>query len=810
MHCRFLRSSLKRLIFDGRFSSGTPMSPLRSPRRSSRLRSFVLGIYAVLTLGGFVIPNASIAEEVSAEEPPVAAKHWAYQPIQSHPVPEVKDTAAVRTPIDAFLLRQLERQGLGFSPEATREELIRRASFDLLGLPPTPEEIAQFVNDARPDAYEQLLARLLDSPHYGERWGRIWLDAVRYSDTAGFNADPLRPLAWKYRDYVIRALNDDVPYDRFIAEQLAGDELYPAEERAWIATGFYRLMPDESNASDLLLARQEILNDATSVVGSVLLGQSLGCAQCHDHKFDPLTQKDFYRLQAFFAGLVPEEKFFAANDIDRKIFHERETAWKKSHEAPFRTLHALESAAYAKAYGEKRLRFPESMWEAYRLFPDDRTAFQRQILFFSERQIRGEIKEEKMLAMMSPEEQGQFKELREETKKISEDRPRPAQQGEAMVATEVSDIPATYLLGAGSYANPEEEVQPGFPEVINAVRETSEPQFKPSRESASGRRTALVNWLFAPQNPLTSRVMANRIWQSHFGRGLVENANDFGTQTPDPAHPELLDWLAKEFSRPAWDGLADAKIPWSLKRLHRLIMLSSAYRQSSRSFEGDDVTTARMSKDPGNRGYWKYPARRLDSESLRDALLTVSGNLNPKMYGSPIHPPLPAAFGKQGAWPETKDASEQRRRSVYILAKRNMPYPLLATFDQPDMHESCARRAVTTTGLQALFLLNSDVVLDAAQRLAGKILVEESPGDPRRIIERAYRRTLGRTPQDHEVQLALAFLNRQQELISQRVSAEETVLQPLGGPVVLDPSLGGAWVDFCHALLNLNEFLYVD
>lgn len=771
-------------------------------------RSFVGGLCAALAV--YFFTQQSWSEETEDTATVVENSHWAYRPIKRPEVPMVASQARVITPIDAFLLKRLDSEGLGFAPKASREELARRVYFDLLGLPPTPEEIEAFVNDSSADAYEQLLDRLLASPHYGERWGRIWLDAVRYSDTAGFNADPLRPLAWKYRDYVIQAMNDDTPYNRFIAEQLAGDELYPDEERAWVATGFCRLMPDESNASDVELARQEILNDATSVVGSVILGQSFGCAQCHDHKFDPLTQKDFYRLQAFFAGIVPLENAEVDSGAERDAFHKQEQAWMQNHKEAYVELHRLESAAYTKAYGEKRLRFPEIVWEAYQIFPDDRTAFQRQMLFFVERQIRGEIKEEKMLAAMVPEELERFKELREELNRLDKERPRPSRELKAMVATEVGELPSTYVLEGGNYQRPDEEVQPGFPEVINATYETKEPTFQTSPLGTSGRRAALVKWLFDEKNPLTARVMVNRIWQGHFGKGIVENANDFGTQTAQPSHPELLDWLASEFTKPTWEGIDGEKKSWSIKRLHKLIMLSAAYRQSSRGLPESAEVAAGLKSDSLNRLYWRFPRKRLEAESLRDSMLAVSGSLNEKMFGSPIHPSLPAVFGKPGSWPVTQDPGEQRRRSVYILAKRNMPYPLLSTFDLPDMHESCACRAKTTTGLQALFLLNSELVLECAQRLAGKLLDSNDWTKPDHIIQQAYLRTLGRRASDDEVRQGLEFVTQQENLIRERTQQDGTTLAPLGAPKLIDPSWGGAWVDYCHALLNLNEFLYVD
>lgn len=723
------------------------------------------------------------------------SRHWSFQPVRRPHVPGVVARGRVRTPVDAFLLSRLESQALSFSPPAARGELIRRATFDLLGLPPTPHEVDAFARDASVDAYERLVDRLLADPHYGESWGRMWLDLVRFAETAGYNHDPVRPLAWKYRDYVVRAFNLDRPYDRFVREQLAGDELFPDDVDSQIATGYLRMWPDESNASVVALARQDALNDLTTNVGSVFLGLSVGCAECHDHKFDPIKQHDFYRLQAFFAGIVPVEQVAVGQGDALADYRRRLDQWETNTRPARDDFYRLTSTARAKAARERRKRFPADVLAAIDTPPDERTALQRQLFFWSDRQIT--VTERDLLARMSPKDRERLPRLRRKVKALEASRPRPPITADVMATAEVAGpIPATFLLAGGSYNKPLREVQPGFLSVLSAEAEPAA-KIVPPPSGVTGRRTALARWLTSADNPLVARVFVNRIWQGHFGRGLVDNANDFGTQTAPPSHPELLDWLTRQFVASGWD----------VKALHRLIMTSEVYRQASYRRRADEPTPLAATLDGENRLYWNHSRRRLSAEQLRDTILAVSGRLNERLEGPSIRPPLPKSYPKLDGWRVTRSRLEQDRRSVYIFAKRNLPFPLLKAFDLPDMHESCARRPNTIIAPQALALFNSEFVVDCGDALARRIVREDISENWKARIASAYRTVLGRAPQADELADALNFLRTQ----AGRVPPEHERLADEGAAASPDETaLRTAFADLCHTLLNTNEFLFVE
>ena len=739
-----------------------------------------------------VVPSfaetADSEPEFSVEE----TSYWAYQPVARPVVPPPANRRITPSPIDAFIHARQRARGVRQAHPASRRNLIRRATFDLWGLPPTAAEIDAFVQDLAPDAYERLIERLLASERYGERWGRYWLDVVRFSETAGFNADPLRPLAYKYRDYVIQAFNADTPYDRFIQEQLAGDELFPSDPNALSATGFNRLWPDESNASDVELARQSMLNDMTATVGAVFLGMSLGCAECHDHKFDPLPQKDFYRLQAFFAPMIPVERVAVGSEAELSEYKSKLTKWLQDSKAVREELWKLELTARAAVTHIKRLKFPAVVLTAIDTPVTKRTAQQHQLAFWSERQI--EFKEKQLLEKFDDGQKQRRKELREKLAELEKSRPKPPLDLQVMASVDGASPPTTSLLAGGGYNKPVEAVQPGFPSILHSDHQEQPAKISAPRNGTTGRRAALARWMTAPDNPLTARVMVNRIWQGHFGRGIVANANDFGTQTHPPTHPQLLDWLASEFVTRGW----------SIKALHRLIMTSDVYRQST---HGD---VAAQEIDPANRLYWQYPRRRLDAESVRDAMLAVSGELNLKMYGPGIRPVLPPNFSNREKWKPSEDVAERNRRSVYIFAKRNLPYPLLQVFDFPDTHESCARRQETTIAPQALALLNSDLVLGFGRKFAARLIAEQPRWNLQNIIRRAYQDAFGRQPTVNETAVALEFIEAQRLLITQRRGQGKPSLALENAPETLDPALAAAVVDFCHALLNANEFIYID
>lgn len=752
------------------------------PQRFTALLLFSAGLCLFAPRFGSGRPDSACAAD-KAE-----AAHWAFQPIHQPVVPKQVKSGDARNPIDRFLMRRLEQGGMGFRSPASKREFLRRAKFDLLGLPPTPEEMAEFESDRRPDARERLIDRLLADPRYGETWGREWLDLVRFAETAGFNADPPRPLAYKYRDYVIRSYNANKPYSRFVAEQIAGDELYPHDVNALIATGYNRMWPDESNASDVFLARQDALNDLTKNVGAVYLGVSIGCAQCHDHKFDPILQTDFYRLQSFFVGIVPKDKVAIGTHRQLVEYRHKLDAWLKRTDKIRAELHQLEMKAKARAAAIKRRKFPPGVLKAIDTEPSKRDAMAWQLAFWSERQIS--VKEKQLMAALSADQRKRRVSLKNEYARLLKSKPAPPRTEAVMATVELpSGPPKTHLLDGGSHNKPLEELQPGF---LSATLPDPQENAKieSPRPGTSGRRSTLVRWMFDRQNPLTARVMVNRIWQGHFGRGLVSNANDFGTQTPPPVHPELLDWLACEFIDSGWN----------IKHMHRLMMSSAAYQQATYRRRADEPLPTAAVKDPGNTLFWHFSRKRLTAERLRDALLAVSGQLRQGMYGKGVKPKLPPNFSARHAWKPSKEAAERNRRSIYIYAKRNLPYPLLKAFDLPDMHESCARRAETTIAPQALMLLNSGLVLEAATALADRVERECASADAAAQVRKAYSIAFNRPPEGDERELAVAFLRQQRELLERDSRSRSSKLSPEKR----------ALIDFCHALLNANEFLYVE
>ena len=685
---------------------------------------------------------------------------WAYRPAPRPAVPAVRNRHAVQTPVDAFLLAKLESRGLSFAPPADKATLLRRVSFDLTGLPPTPDELAAFTEDGSPDAYEKVVDRLLASPHFGERVALWWLDLVRFAESDGFKADDPRPNAWRYRDYVIGAFNADKPYDRFVREQLAGDELYPDSPDALVATGFLRHFPDEYNAVNLDQRRQEILNDITDTTAAVFLGLTLGCAKCHDHKTDPITQADYYRMQAFFAGYRPAELPLVPNDR-RRGWEAARKAWEEKTAAVRKAMAELERPYREKEAARQRKRFADEYARLLDVPKDKRTPLEEQLAAMVERQVyvankdfsrsmKGEVKER--WAVLA----GQMARLAKE---------KPADPPAAMVMTDVGPTaPATHLLKRGDWRKPGEEVVPGFPSAIDD--RDAEPDA--SRHGTTGRRAALAKWLTDPKNPLTARVMVNRIWQHLFGRGIVATAGDFGVTGDRPTHPELLDWLAADFVGHGW----------SVKHIYRRLVTSTAYRQAAR---GSDTG---MKADPDTRLLWQMPRKRLDGETLRDAMLAAAGTLNPKAGGPSVYPELPAEV-KPAGWAVSSDPAERNRRSVYVCVKRNLRYPLFSLFDSPDRTETCARRFVTTTAPQALTLLNDRIVLGVAKTFAARAM-KEAGTDAEALTDRIFVLALSRLPTSEERAAVQTYLTKRGGVTTETVT------------------------DLCHVVLNLNEFLYVD
>src|SRR5215831_16839167 len=715
-------------------------------------------------------------------------KYWAFQKVVKPAVPAVNEKSWVRTPVDAFILAKLEERHLKPNPPADRTTLIRRAYFDLIGLPPTPEQVQGFLSDNAADAYEKVISGLLASPRYGERWGRHWLDLARYADTQGFKADETRPNVWRYRDYVIQAVNEDKPYDRFIKEQIAGDELYPTDPAAKVATGFNRLWPDESNLANPILMRQEILDDITDTVASVFMGLTYGCAKCHDHKFDPILQKDYYKLQAFFAGTTNTDRASLLSGEQAAVYQRQYAEWDaKTRDIRSRMREMLEEVrltATKNAIG----MFPKEAQEAIFTPPEKRTPMQWQTYYRSASRLPKDTALEKSL---TGEAEERYNALKKELSQYDSIKPPDPPVAEVMM-DQGREAPPTYLLAKGVWDAPLEAVQPGFLSILDLNPARVVP---PEGLESTGRRSALANWLTDPSNPLVSRVMVNRIWHYHFGQGIVGSPSDFGVMGERPSNPKLLDYLASEF-------IANG---WSMKKLHRMIMLSNSYQESSAYQE------AAAAIDPEDKLLWRFERRRLEGEVIRDSMLFVSGALNMKMGGPGVFPPLPPGVSQPRStymnWKPEKDQAEANRRSVYVFVKRNLRYPMFEAFDFPDTHESCPRRFATVTPTQPLTMMNDELVMEWSRALAGRVL-NDSGLSTEQQIERAYRLALSRSPRPEESRLVLDFLTRQTTLLADRLTKSEQVTLPPSVPDGMKPAQAAAFVDFCHTLLNSNEFIY--
>jgi hypothetical protein len=730
-------------------------------------------------------------------------EHWAYQPLRRPEPPTLRNASWVRNPIDRFILAELESAELPHSPEADRIALIRRVTYDLTGLPPRPEEVASFLGDQRPDAYERLVDRLLESPRYGERWAQHWLDLAHYADSNGFELDAERPDAWRYRDWVVRALNADMPYDRFMALQLAGDEIESGDPQALIATGFGRCGPREVVGGNVIpeFKRQSELTEITSTVGSVFLGLTVGCARCHDHKFDAIPSTDYYRLQSFFA---------ASELVELPIANKGEVAGyeavKSSVEkraAPLRQQLATLEAPYRRRLAEAKHAMLTPAERAVMAVPEkERTAGQKRLVQGLQTSLRVTWEDVAAAVARNPGDHQKRDSLKKSMDQLERTLPRPPAHAMALVEQKPT-APETYVFRRGDYRNKGPKVSPRPLGVILASqgRRTFSPgSIIPSTRS-TGRRAALARWLAEPDNPLVARVIANRLWQYHFTRGIVATSSDFGVRGEPPSHPELLDWLACELKARGW----------RLKPLHRLIVTSATYRQLSKP-------SAKLAEvDPDNSLLGHMNRRRLEAEGIRDAMLAVSGELNLKMGGPGVLAPLEKEVKDLifteaeviDLWPEDRDPSEHLRRSLYLFRKRNVRYPLLESFDSPDAQFPCARRETSTHALQALNLLNSDFATSRARVLAGRIL-REAGGGPDKRIQQAYLLVLCRCPSSGELERSRRFLSAQTDLIRQEIKEGRSVMKPSGlAHQELDAAAAAAWVDFALAMVNCNEFLYV-
>jgi len=648
---------------------------------------------------------------------------WAFQPVKAPAPPQVSGDTWSRNPVDRFLRERMSREGIRPSPPAAPAAFIRRVTFDLTGLPPTPEEVAAFTQAAARDrdrAVVDLVDRLLASPRYGERWARVWLDLVRYAESDGYRVDDYRPHVWRYRDWVIRALNEDLPYDRFVTAQLAGDEVWPEDpESARVATAFLRHWIYEYNNRDVRGQWQTILNDLTDVTGDLFLGLGVQCARCHDHKFDPILQRDYFRLQAFFAPLLPREDLPVATASEEAAHAVRMAAWRDGAGAALQELEHFERPVRKRAAAMATAKFPEDIQRILGMPASDRTLLERQLAAMAGRQITYEWA--RLSVHLKKEEKEPYEALQRQVKAAALQRPDPLPL--AFTVTDLGpEAPPVFLPKSRDGA----PVAPGFLSVLDPAPAAIERL--PQSPGSTGRRAALARWLVSPENPLTARVMVNRVWQQHFGRGLAANASDFGRLGERPTHPELLDWLAARFVS---DG-------WSLKQLHRWILTSAAYGQSASEASSSAV-------DPENRWLGRFPTRRLEAEVIRDALLEVTGELDPAAGG-------PAS-----------DAARQRR-SVYTRVTRNVRDPLLEVFDAPDSFSSVSQRNVTTTPTQALLLINQPSMIQRSRAFARRLVREAGDSDAARVA-RAWELAFGRPAAPGEMERALAFLKSQPERI---------------------------------------------
>jgi hypothetical protein len=635
-------------------------------------------------------------------------RQWEFQPRKDPAPPAFSDAAWkawVRTPVDAFILADLRKHGLKPAPQADRATLLRRITFDLTGLPPTPEELDAFVADKSPKAWEKVVDRLLASPHYGEQWGRHWLDVVRFAESDGYEYDMHRPDAWRYRDYVVQSYNDDKPYDEFVKEQLAGDEMDLSNRTYLVASGFNRLGPLRKNAGnqDVASSHNEVLTEMTNIVGAAFLGVTVGCARCHDHKFDPFRQSDYYRMQAHFAQLQPNDIVLASKEAQEEWRSKVQPVeqQKRRLQAQLRRAPETEKAKLEADLDALDDQMPPPLESIYSVTDEPQKASPIKVLFHGD--------------YLNP------------------------------VAT-VGVRTLGILLPDGAPEAPIQEDKP---------------------------RLKLAEWIVNPANPLTARVMANRVWQYHFGRGIVATPNDFGVMGARPSNRDLLDWLATRFIEGGW----------KLKPIHRMILLSNSYRQSSLNPAEKEA----MEKDSDDALLWKFNHRRLEAEEIRDAMLAVSARLNPKAGGpsfmTPIDPDLVKMLKRPQYWVATRDKSEYDRRSIYMIYKRNLRLPFVEVFDAPDTLLSCARREQSTHAPQALELLNGQTSNELAGQFAQRLLKERATSSER--VDYAWRLAAGRLPTPGEKSLALKFFAGSSD----------------------DP---GKAKEFALAVFNLNAFLYVN
>ncbi len=765
------------------------------------------------TIGAWIDAGAKVTGPEPKSLPPgpvLTAEErgfWSFQPVKRPEVPKVKNAAAVRTPVDAFLLAKLEAKGLGYSKVAERHALIRRATFDLTGLPPTIDEIDAFLKDTSADAYERLIDRLLVSPRYGERWARHWLDVVGYADSDGNpSGDAIRPHAYRYRDYVIRSLNNDRPWNILIQEQMAGDEMIAssydnldtADHDKLAATGFLRMAPDSSSegGAEVVQARNDVVAETIKVVSSSLLGLTVGCAQCHSHRYDPITHDDYYRFRAVFEPAFdvanwrnsPQRLISLWSPDERRQSTEVDAAVNALNVERGKKIEELVKRVLERELGQ--IAEPErTKARQARDTPDaKRTSEQNQLLKTYPRVLvsAGNV------SLYDASSHNAI--MAEFDKKIAAaNAKRPAEAFFHALNEQPGRVPKTFLFTRGDPKQPAHEVQPDELMVLSAAGKLS--IAAPSAQS-SGRRLAYARHLTSGKHPLVARVLVNRIWLNHFGKGLVATPGDFGMLGERPSHPELLDWQADEFMHNGW----------RLKHIHRLIMTSNAYRQSSAR------TTALDAVDPDNRLIGRMSVRRLESEAVRDAMLACSGALNLNMYGPPL-PVAPDEAGQVLIGKDTRDSAgrqngtpgslgaEEFRRSIYVQVRRSLPLSFTESFDVPTLDPNCTKRAVSTVSPQSLALMNNEFAVAQSEVFADRV-IKQAGADKAARVKLAWRIAFGSEPAAAQVNAAVAFMNEQKTEFASKATAEKLAKAP-------DPERQ-ALASFCQALMGSNAFLYID
>ncbi len=681
---------------------------------------------------------------------------WSYQPVKRVESPAVKNQAWVSNEVDRFILAKLEGAGLSPNPEAEKHDLVRRVYYDLLGLPPTSQQVADYVDSVDPDAYSKLIDQLLQSPHYGEKWGRHWLDLVRYAETNSFERDGDKPFVWKYRDYVIRSFNQDKPYDQFVLEQLAGDELEQPTVETMTATGFYRLGQWDDEPADPELARFDDMDDILRTTSEGLLGMTVGCARCHDHKIDPIPQADYYKFLAAFGNV---QRFGV-----------------RSHES------VLSSSVHVFDYPVAEETIKRHKAEMERVETDlnvivekvkvDFQSVEHEEWQYQENQLR--LVRMRKDGVLNDDEVKRFEGLFKRRDHLRNNPPKNEEQ--VLCVKEAGGTPRDmFVMVRGNAHVTGDKVQLGFPSVLSPP----EPVVKRSENSTStGNRLALAKWIVSKDNPLTARVLVNRIWQGHFDRGIVRTSSDFGFQGSLPTHPELLDWLASQLMDNGW----------KIKALHKQIMLSSAYKMSS------DLSPVAYDADPANDLFWRTNLRRLTAEEVRDSILAVTGRLNlTKMFGPSIFPIMPkevlAGQSQPGSGWGNSSQEDRDRRSVYIKTKRSLVLPILQNFDVAETDFSCAVRFNTTQPTQALGMLNSEFTNIQAGRMAKNILETVDQSDTNAQVKEVLQRVTQRNAKAEEISRGAEFI--------QRLRAQEGFDQHQ------------ALSKFCLLGLNLNEFIYL-